>query len=350
MLRTDTAVGSNGSTPAAVRRGASMTDALLTRARAGDAAAFTELVEGHRAELRLHCYRLLGALPAAEDALLATRAAAGRALPGYDGRLPVRAWLHGIATGCCLAALRAAPPHPAPPAPPFRPPRPTLTGEPEWFGPFPDTLLAGLPAATPGPDARYSAVEGLELAFVAGLQQLPPRRRAAFVLRDVLGLALADVAAMLAGPPAAVLEDVRRARATIDDRDPAALHAPAPSDERQLARRLARAFAADDADGVVALLTEDAWLTVQPSRLAYQGGPAIASFLRVSAAFRGRRRFRLLPTRANRQPAFGLVVVDPAGAPPQPSGLVVLTVHGRRISALTRFLDPTLVELFGLGG
>lgn len=327
-----------------------MTDALVARARGGDAAAFAELVDDHRAELRLHCYRLLGAVPSAEDALLATRAAAARALPAYDGRLPIRSWLHGIATAYCLTALRDAPPRPAPPDPPFRPPRPTLTGEPEWFGPFPDTLLAGLPDATPGPDARYSALESLELAFVAGLQQLPPRRRAAFVLRDVLGLALADVAAMLAGPESAVHDDVRRARATIDDRDPAALHTPAPSDERQLARRFARAFAADDPDGVVALLTEDAWLTVQPSPLAYQGGPAIASFLRVSAAFRGGRRFRLLPTRANRQPAFGLVVVDPAGSAPQPSGLVVLTVHGRRISALTRFLDPTLVELFGLTG
>jgi RNA polymerase sigma-70 factor (ECF subfamily) len=264
--------------------------------------------------------------------------------------VPVRGWLHGIATERCLAALRDAPPRPAPPDPPFRPPRPTLAGEPEWFAPFPDTLLVGVPDTAPGPDARYSTAESLELAFVAGLQRLPPRQRAALVLRDVLGFRTAEVAATLGGPEPAVRDDLRRARTALDDRDPAALHTPAQSDERQLARRFARAFAADDADGVVALLTDDAWLTMQPSSLAYRGGPAIASFLRVSAAFRGRRRFRLLPTRANAQPAFGLVVVDPSGTPPQPSGLVVLTVHGRRISALTRFLDPGLVELFGLDG
>jgi RNA polymerase sigma-70 factor (ECF subfamily) len=115
-----------------------------------------------------------------------------------------------------------------------------------------------------------------------------------------------------------------------------------------LARRFARAYAADDIDGMIALLTEDAWLTMPPSPLVYGGGPAIAAFLRVSAAFRGGRRFSLTPTRANQQPAFGLVVAEPTGSRPHHSGLIVLTVHGRRISALTRFLDPELVGLFGL--
>jgi RNA polymerase sigma-70 factor (TIGR02960 family) len=327
-----------------------MTDAMVARARAGDDAALLELVEGHRAELRVHCYRLLGSLPDAENVLTATLAAVRGALPGFDGQVPVRTWLHRLATDLCLVALRDAPPRPVPPDPPFRPPKPTAAGEPEWLTPFPDALLVGVPDEAPGPHARYTAAESIELAFVSGLLQLPPRRRAALVLSDVLGFPVGEVAGTLAGSEADVHDSLQRARSTMDARDPATRHAPAPSDERQLARRFARAYAADDADGVTALLTEDAWLTMQPSPLAYQGGSAIASFLRVSAAFRGGRRFRLLPTRANRQPAFGLVVVDPVAERSQPSGLLVLTVQGRRISALTRFLDPALVDLFGLAG
>jgi RNA polymerase sigma-70 factor (ECF subfamily) len=324
-----------------------MTDALVARARAGDDVAFAELAELHRAELRVHCYRLLGTLPAAERVLQEALVTAWRTIPAFDGTVPVRGWLHRVATDCCLAALRDAPPRPVPPDPPFRPPKPTATGEPQWLGPFPDALLAGLPDDTPGPDARYTADESIELSFLAELHRLDPRPRAALVLRDVLGLPLVDVAAILAGPEDAVGEDVELARTAVDARPHR--HTPARSDERQLARRFARAFAADDADGTVALLTEDARLTMPPSPLVYEGGPAISSFLRVSAAWRGGRRFSLLPTRANRQPAFGLAMAEPIGTRTRRSGMVVLTVQGRRISALTRFLDPDLVELFGLG-
>jgi RNA polymerase sigma-70 factor (TIGR02960 family) len=328
--------------------GSSMTDALVARAGRGDDGAFAELVEGHRAELRVHCYRLLGAVPAAELALGESLAAAWRALPAFDGTVPVRGWLHRVATEVCLSTLRTAPPPLEPPNPPFRPPEPTRTVEPQWFGPFPDALLVGVPDDTPGPDARYTAAESLELAFVAALQRLTPRQRAVAVLRDVLGFPLADVAAMLAGPPDAVEEDVAAARTVLDARGPR--HSPSRSDERQLARRFARAFAADDVDGVVALLTEDAWLTMQPSPLLYEGGSAIARYLRVSAAFRGGRRFSLVPTRANRQPAFGLATAEPIASRQPWAGIIVLTVQGRRISALTRFLDPGLGELFGLTG
>jgi RNA polymerase sigma-70 factor (TIGR02960 family) len=323
-----------------------MTDALVARARAGDDAAFAELAEPHRAELRVHCYRLLGTLPDAEQVLQEALVAAWRTIPSFDGSVPVRGWLHRVATDCCLAALRAAPPRPVPPDPPFRPPKPTRTVEPQWIGPFPDALLVGLPADTPGPDARYTADESIELAFVTELHRLSPPVRAALVLHDVLGLPLADVAAILAAPEEAVRADVELARTAVDAREHR--HAPSRSDERQLARRFARAFAADEVDGTVALLTEDARLSMPPTPLEYRGGPAIASFLRVSGAFRGGRRFSLLPTRANRQPAFGLVVAEPTGSRPHESGLIVLTVAGRRISALTRFLDPELVGLFGL--
>jgi RNA polymerase sigma-70 factor (ECF subfamily) len=323
-----------------------MTDALVARARAGDDVAFAELAEPHRAELRVHCYRLLGTLPDAERVLQEALVAAWRTIPAFDGTVPVRDWLHRVATACCLAALRDAPPRPAPPDPPFRPPKPTQTVEPQWLGPFPDALLVGLPDDPPGPDARYTADESVELAFLTELHRLAPRPRAALVLRDVLGLPLGDVAEILAAPRDAARDDVERARTVVDARE--RRHAPSRSDERQLARRFARAFAADAVDGIVALVTEDARLTMPPSPLVYEGGPAIASFLRVSAAWRGGRRFSLLPTRANRQPAFGLVVAEPTGSRPQQSGLVVLTVQGRRISALTRFLDPDLVELFGL--
>jgi RNA polymerase sigma-70 factor (TIGR02960 family) len=191
-----------------------MSEPVLARARAGDQQAFRELTDPHRRELQLHCYRMLGSVQDAEDALQETLLAAWRGLARFEGRASLRAWLYRIATNRCLNALRDSGRRP-PPAPvaPFEPPEPTRRGEPTWLQPYPDLLLEGIAEASPGPAARYQAKEAIELAFVAGLQRLPPRQRAALVLRDVLGFPTAEAAAMLGSSEAAVKAALQRARA-----------------------------------------------------------------------------------------------------------------------------------------
>jgi len=324
-----------------------MSQPTLARARAGDQQAFRELTDPYRRELQLHCYRMLGSVQDAEDTLQETLVAAWRGLARFEGRASVRAWLYRIATNRCLNALRDAGRRPPPPpVPPFEPPEPTRYGEPTWLQPYPDVLLEGIADSSPGPEARYQTREAIELAFVAGLQRLPPRQRAALVLREVLGFHAAEVAAMLDSSEASVKGALQRARATLDQRRPAAdlqrTPLPRSARERELTRRFADAFEADDIDGLIGLLTDDAWLTMPPARHEYQGAAAIASFLRTSASWRGGRRFRLVPTRANTQPAFGCYLDG------QAVGLIVLTLDGERISAITRFLDNNVLHRFGL--
>lgn len=325
-----------------------MTEATLDRARAGDADAFRELVEPHRPELRLHCYRILGSLTDAEDVLQETLLAAWRGLGGFAGRASLRAWLYRIATNRCLNALRDAgrrgPPEPVPP---FDPPEPTRRGEVTWLQPYPDTLLEQVADGVPGPEARYSAREAVELAFVAGLQHLPPRQTAALVLRDVLGFSTAEVADLLGTSPTAVKGMVQRARTRLDHHRADRESAPGPGSprERDLAKRFAGAFTADDVDGVVALLTDDAWLAMPPAPHEYHGPAAISTFLATSAAWRGHRRFHLVPTRANTQPAFASHLTD--GATTHPVGLLVLTLRNDRIRGIDHFLDEDLPNRFG---
>jgi RNA polymerase sigma factor (sigma-70 family) len=343
----------------------------LARARAGDQQAFRELTDPHRRELQLHCYRILGSVQGAEDVLQETLLAAWRGLAGFGERASPRAWLYRIATNRCLNALRDARRRP-PPAPvaPFEPPEPTRYGEPTWLQPYPDALLDGIADTSPGPEARYQTREAIELAFIAGLQQLPPRQRAALVLRDVLGFHTTEVAAMLDASEASVkgalrraratldqqrraratLDQQRRARATLDQQRPAAdgPRPPRSAHDRELARRFADAFQADDIDGIVALLTDDAWLTMPPAPHQYQGAAAIASFLRASAGWRDGRRFRLVPTGANTQPAFGCYLRDARAVTAHAAGLIVLAFSGDRISAITRFLDADVLHHFGL--
>lgn len=327
-----------------------MTERLLARARVGDEAAFRDLTDAYRRELHLHCYRMLGSVHDAEDMLQETLLAAWRGLERFEGRASLRAWLYRIATNRCLNLRRDAARR-EPPDPPFQPPEPTRVAEPRWLEPYPDRLLAGVADATPGPEARYETREAIELAFIVGLQDLPPRQRAALVLRDVLGFHTAEVAELLESSEASVKGALQRARMALDeggsppDRD----HVPDPDSprERELVRRFADAFENDDVDAVVALLTDDAWLTMPPSPLAYQGPAAIASFLRTSAEWRAPRRFRLVPTRANTQPAFGLYVDDGHAPIAHAAGVVVLTLAGDRIAAITRFVDTGVLSRFG---
>ena len=326
--------------------------ALLTRARAGDEQAFAELTRPYGPELRFHCYRMLGSVADAEDLVQETLLAAWRGLGRFEGRASLRAWLYRIATNRCLNALRdGARREPAPgPEPPFRPPEPTRLVEPRVPDPYPDALLEGIAHPAPGPDAAYEAREAMELAFVAALHHLPPRQRAALVLRDGLGFHVGEVAAMLDSTEAAVKGALQRARAALDEVAAARrARGPAPlsHDERALVRRFVDAFEGDDIDAVVALLTDDARLVMPPSWLEYEGPVAVGSFLRASRSYRAGQRFHLVPTRANTQPAFALYVEDRDAPVAHATGLVVLTLAGDRIAAITRFLAPEVRSSFG---
>ena len=331
-----------------------VSEGLLSRARAGDQDAFRELVEPHRGELQAHCYRITGSVQDAEDMVQETLLAAWRGLAGFEERSSVRAWLYRIATNRCLNALRDSGRR-QPPQPPARPserPEPTRWGEPVWLEPYPDVLLEGIADIAPGPEARYESRETIELAFIAALQHLPPQQRAVLMLRDVLGFRTAEVADMLDGTGDSVKGALKRARVTLGERLPAAGRpgppAPRSPQERRLVQRFTDAFQAGDIDGLVALLTDDAWLTMPPVTLEYQGPAAIASFLRYWAASRGARRFRLVPTRANTQPAFGLYLHDEHAPVAHAAGLIVLALHGDRIAAVTFFQDTSVLSRFGL--
>ncbi len=324
----------------------------LERARAGDEQAFRELVEPYRPELRVHCYRILGSLTDAEDMLQETLIAAWRGLGGFEGRASLRAWMYRIATNRCLNARRDAGRRPAEPAPPFDPPEPTRRSDVTWLQPFPDTLLEQTLDREPGPEARYTSREAVELTFVATLQHLPPRQIAALVLRDVLGYSTPEVAAMLETSATAVKGALQRARAGLrHHRDVIAGHrVPLPDSpqERTVSERFAETFTAGDIDGLVALLTDDAWLAMPPAPHQYRGREAIAAFLSVFNTWRAGRRFRLLPTRANTQPAFGCYLAEPDGPTAHPAGILVLTPQDTRLRAVTWFLDDDLFPTFRL--
>jgi RNA polymerase sigma-70 factor (ECF subfamily) len=223
--------------------------------------------------------------------------------------------------------------------------------EPLWLEPYPDVLIEGVADDAPGPEARYETKEAVALAFVSGLQHLPPRQRAVLVLRDVLGFRAAEVADMLDVSEASVNSALQRARATHDARLPAKRdRAPLPrsASERELLASFAEAFEDGDIRRVVQLLTDDALLTMPPQPLEYQGHDAIAAFLDDRYATHRGRRVRLVPTRANSQPAFGQYIDDAQAPIGRYYGIIVLTLEGDRISAITRFGDSGFLPAFGL--
>jgi RNA polymerase sigma-70 factor (TIGR02960 family) len=323
----------------------------LSRARAGDEEAFRELIDPYRGELQVHCYRILGSVQDAEDLLQETLLAAWRGLERFDGRASLRSWLYRIATNRCLNALRDRGRRPREVPAMAEPPEPTRRSEPLWLEPYPDALLDTVADTSPGPEARYEFREAVGLAFVTALQRLPPQQRVVLVLRDVLGFRAAEVADMLETSDAAVKGALQRARATLEtrlrDRDRERARPPRSPRGRELVGRFADAVESGDVDGVVSLLTDDAWLTMPPQPFEYQGHAAIAGFLHDRAALRG-APLRLVPTRANGQPAFGCYLPDAHGAIARPYGLMVLTLDGDRISAITWFGDSRVFPHFRL--
>jgi len=331
-----------------------VTEDLIGRVMAGDEQAFRQLIGPYHGELQLHCYRILGSAQDAEDALQETLLAAWRGLAHFEGRSSVRTWLYRVATSCCLKSLRSAsrrPPVNWPP-PGTDPPEPNGTGEVIWLQPYPDILLEGVAdASTPGPEASYEATEAISLAFITALQALPPRQRAALILRDVLGFSTSQVADILDSSEDSAASALKRARATMRQRfPPATTRQPPPRpgspEERDLVERFTRAYQDGDVAAVVALLTEDIFVTMPPLPLEYHGRDLVARFL-AATGLRPGRRSRLIPTRANGQPAFGVYVQDPHTRICHTAGLLVLTLTGDKVCAMTGF-DTSVPPLFGL--
>ena len=329
-----------------------MSTELLSRAKSGDQQAFAQLTDGYRRELQLHCYRILGSTQDAEDALQETFLGAWRALANFEERASIRTWLYRIATNRCLNMLRAASRRPEVASSlNTTPPAPTRVGEIVWLEPYPDSLLDGLPDDSPGPDARYETRESVSLAFITVLQLLPPRQRIALVLRDVLGYRASEAAEMIEVTEASVESTLKRARVALHDRLAATMDRESPpppnsAAEQEIVARVTVAFETGDVDTLVALLTEDVSVTMPPIPGECEGREDAGRYLRMTLVQPG-RSMRIVPTRANGQPALASYVRDPQTGLFHASGIDVLTLSGSSISAMTRF-GKDVLQAFGL--
>jgi RNA polymerase sigma-70 factor (ECF subfamily) len=328
---------------------------LLERAAGADADAFQQLAEPLRAELRLHCYRMLGSIHDADDLVQESFLRAWRGVARFEARTSFRRWLYKIATNACLNALesRARATRVLPDA--VEPPTDQMPGaEPamdvEWLEPFPDAFLSDIPDAAPGPDARYEIRESVRLAFVAAIQFLPPRQRAVLLLRDVLGWSAAEAATLLDSSVASVNAALQRARETIERRHPAHLARPAspPSEsQRKLLDRYMASWERSDVAEFVALLREDVVFTMPPWRQWFRGREAVRGFFSWVARPGGRGPFRLVPTGANGQPAFAFYRRNDDKIW-RAHSIQVLDLDGDSIGVMTSFVTPALFSTFGL--
>ena len=327
---------------------------LLQAAQGGDQQAFATLVEPYRRELLAHCYRMLGSWADAEDALQETLLRAWRALSGFEGRSSLRAWLYRIATNRSLTAIerrpkRMLPVDYAPAADPHDGPADPV-GDPIWLEPYPDLELSlEVPA---GPEARYEQREAVELAFIAALQNLPARQRAVLILRDVLGFSARETASVLETTPVSIDSALQRAHKTVDDRLPS--HSQQQTlrllgDEQlgKLVERFVDAWEHNDIDGVVSLLADDARMVMPPLPSWYRGRAQIADFLR-SYPFRAGRRWNLVPTFSNGQPALATYEWSESAGAFTPHSISVLTLRGSQIEEIMAFLNPELLKPFAL--
>src|SRR5262249_40624690 len=331
--------------------GGVMTADLISRARAGDEDAFRLLTEPHRRELQVHCYRMLGSFQDAEDVLQDTLLNAWQGLDGFEGRASLRTWLYRIATTRCRNARRSANRRSAKEwdVPQVVPPEPSRLGEVVWLEPFPDALLERAIDTPPGPEARYEQTESISLAFVTALQVLPPRQLAVLILRDVVGFHADEVADMLDSTGAWINSALKRARASLQRRRPSTAERERPPvfdspEENAIVAKFVSAYESADLDALVALLTDDVFISMPPIPFEYEGRDLVARFC--AGLFGAGRRFDLVRTRANGQPAFGAYLRDASGIS-QGVGFIVLTLDGDRICAMTRF-EHHVLPWFGL--
>ena len=328
---------------------------VLEAARAGDEDSFARLVEPHRRALHAHCYRMLGSVTDAEDALQEALLNAWRGLARFEGRSSLRSWLYTIATNASLRAIerrpkRVLPIDYAPAADPHDGLAEPLV-ESVWIEPYPDEGL-GLEDGLAGPEARYEQRESVELAFIAALQHLPARQRAVLILRDVLGFSARETARVLKMSAPGVDSALQRAHKTVDERLPdrsqqAVLGSLDDQGLREIVDRYADAFERADVDAVVEMLAADGAFTMPPLPTWYRGREAVAAFLK-GHVLASENRWRLVPTRANGQLAFGNYRWDEEQQSFLPRSISALTLDGEEIAEITTFIDPELVPLFGL--
>jgi RNA polymerase sigma-70 factor (ECF subfamily) len=338
---------------------------LVEAAADGDEGAYRRLVEPLRGELHAHCYRMLGSVHDAEDALQDALLKAWRGLRGFQGRSSPRAWLYRIATNACLDAIarrpkRVLPPDRGPAAGAGEGPGTPLV-ESVWVEPYPDELI-GVEDGLAAPEARYERRESVELAFIAALQHLPARQRAALILRDVLGFSARETAASLDTTVASANSALQRARKAAEERLPeesqqAALRTLGEDGLAELVDGYVEAWERGDVEAIVAMLTEDAVVAMPPMPTWYAGREAIAGFLRdfafagrwTGSRFEaGRRRVRLVRGRASGQVALGAYGWDEERGAYVPYALQVLTLRGNRIADVTGFVTPAALPAVGL--
>jgi RNA polymerase sigma-70 factor (ECF subfamily) len=328
---------------------------LLDAARAGDQDAFARLVESHRGLLHAHCYRMLGSVDDAEDAVQDALVRAWRAIGRFEGRSSLRTWLYTLATNVCLKAIErrprlVLPVDYGPPTDPHEGTAPPLA-ESVWIEPYPDQRL-GLAEALAGPEARYEQRESVELAFIAALQLLPARQRAVLILRDVLGFSGQEVAEALETTPEAVYSALQRAHKTVDARLPersqqATLRALGDDALREIVDAFVVAWERGDVEAVAAMLAQEAIIAMPPMPTWYQGRDAVAAFLRRSPLAPS-LRWRVVPARASAQLAFAFYLWSEEMGAFAAHDILVLTIHGARIAELTAFLEPAAFRHFGL--
>ena len=319
--------------------------ALVESARDGDESAFQHLVESYRGELHAHCYRMLGSVHDAEDALQEALLRAWRGIRKFEGRSSLRSWLYRIATNTCLDTIarrpkRVLPVDYGPASDPHDGPGEPIV-ESVWIEPYPDETL-GLEDGYASPDARYDQRESVELAFIAALQHLPARQRAVLILREVLGFSAKEVAEALDSTTASVNSALQRARKAVDERTPEqsqqeTLRSLGDGGVRELVESYVDAFDRGDIDGVVAMLTEDASFAMPPLRTWY-GGRDLPDFLRVGP-LSGEWRWRPVPVQANGQPALAFYAWDEDREAYVAFALNVLTLRGGRIGAVDAFIN-----------
>jgi len=328
---------------------------LLAAAKRGDADAFARLVSPYRGELHAHCYRMLGSVSDAEDALQDALLRAWRGLPRFEGRSSLRSWLYTIATNVCLRAIERRPKRVLPiDYGPAADPHDTPTGpllEYPWLEPYPDERL-GVEDGFAGPEASYQQRESIELAFIALLQHVPARQRAVLLLRDVLGFSAQDVAEVLDTTPTSVHSALQRAHKTVEERRPeqsqqVVLRSLGEARLAEIVNKYVSAWERGDVDAVVAMLAEDVRLAMPPIPTWYDGRDAAGTFLE-HCAFTEDRPWRIVPLRASAQLSFGHYRWDPDKGDFAPHDVTVLTLRGEQIHDITFFIGEDVLRRFGL--